>query len=109
MKNNCFYRYVYSCIGTARSRKPIKFSKTEEIGEFHFEIEFEKEFPRLLSDKIYAKADFYAEKSLLEDYLMNKYGRDLKFEYSADLIVYRCISDNGYDDVVLEHNFQGLI
>lgn len=108
MKNNCFYRYVYSCVGVARSRKPIKISKTKEFVEFHFEIDFAKEFPRLLSDKIYDNAVFSLEKSILENYLVDKYGKGLKFEYNAELIIYRCYSDNGFNDVVLRCKFSDL-
>lgn len=108
-KNKVVYRYFYSCVGEARTREPINFSKTKELGRFHFEFDFDVDYPKLISTKI-IEADFYFEKSVLEDYLVNKYGKDLKYDYSASLVVCRCIKgSNGFDDVILEHDFEGSI
>lgn len=106
MKNKVFYKYVYSCQGVACTRKSIKFDKTKELGFFHFEEDYVYESNNLLSDR-QIECDCFFEKTILEDYLVNKFGKNLKYQYFAEVKILRCNSDyeNGFEDVILTRDF----
>lgn len=108
MNNKRIYKYVYEFSGMAFTRKPIKIGKTKQIGMFHFEDEYVVELPKLVSPKI-IESDYNFEKGLLEDFLYDKYGKDLKFEYFAKLNIKYYDGFTRYVEDVYEKEFSDFI